>query len=363
MLKTLLFIVCFFGFSAEAIAQGTVLHKELIAAEFELNGMNSQEALDRLEVYKKDVESTAYTTTLQLCEGYRRSADMGPHPYHGRYMFSEADAMLAWAKVITHGTMNSFSAINGLKADYIQVENLGLFDFNAWFNSVHSIFLINSSGFLKGAMHCLDSIDASEINKLAAAIVIADQEATLAVELGLTFSAGRVLMVLGKVISKSRWAINLDRFLKMRIPATVRYPVSYTVKGAAAIGIGTFLYRKVQAKFAAQAKAPEIERMLLSEDSKALDMQLLLVAFEKLQAANEQELLATDGLSADAKKFLYADFSDYLAKNIDPKTEVRLLLELRDFRKQNPSISYEEMPPYYLFTEVVFLQKSELRNL
>jgi hypothetical protein len=363
MLKTLLFLACLFGFSAEAMAQGTLLHDDLIAAEFELNGMNNQEALDRLEVYRKDVESTAFTTTLQLCEGYRRAAGMGPHPYHGRYMYSEADATLAWFKVISHGTMNSFSSINGLKADYIEVKNLGLFDFDGWFNSVHSIFLINSSGFLKGAMHCLDTIDEVEINKLAAAIIIADQEATLAVELGLSFSAGKVLMVLGKVISKSRWAINLDRFLKMRIPATVRYPVSYTVKGAAAIGIGTFLYKKVQAKFAAQAQAPEIERQLLSEDSKALDLQILLIAFEKLQAANEQELLASDELTAEAKKFLYAEFSDYLAQNIDPKKEVRLLLELQEYKQQNPDVSFAALPPYYMFIEIVFMQKSELRKL
>ncbi|MCB0348291.1 MAG: hypothetical protein KDD37_05620 [Bdellovibrionales bacterium] len=360
MLKLSVFFLYLIGLNATA--QEMLFNQEVVDAEQQIEEIGNQEAIDRLKAYKETVEKEAYKTTLQLCEGYRRAAGMGPHPYHGRYMFSLDEAGAAWGKVIAEGTMHSFSAIGGLKADYIEIANVGFFDFESWFNSMYTKFLINSDGFLKGAVHCLNSVSKTDINQLAAAIVIADQESTLATEIGITLSGGKVIGVLGKVIKNSRWYVGIGRFFGSKIPTRLRAPLFYTSVGSLGLGLGTFLYTKVQAKFIVQTKKDEILSVIESENSAALDMQLLLNAFDLLQAANEKELIATN-LIPESKTFIYKDFSSYMNENFDPKTEVRMLLDLKEYRKNNPSISLEEMPVYYLMIEIVFQQKQELRNL
>lgn len=176
--KVILSILIFYFTSQTAMAMDQRIEKFISSVESEVK-VYGDEVLNELQAYRLEVEKNAYVNTLKLCEGYRRAKGLGPHPSHGQYMFSADEAASAWGKVLKEGAAQPFSAVFGLKADFLEKGHYGYFDFKSWFQSMHTMFFINSSGFLAGAMHCLNTMDQREIGKLATAIVIVDYEASL----------------------------------------------------------------------------------------------------------------------------------------------------------------------------------------
>ena len=119
-----------------------------------------------------------------------------------------ADSTLAWGNIVKHGlavpfsTMEiPFTSVIGIKSDFNHESQVKIWQFDSWFRSVHALFLVSSSGFLQGAVHCLNTLEHRDIQLFAAAIMIADQEATLASHVALWTSAGFIFKLIGKAIA------------------------------------------------------------------------------------------------------------------------------------------------------------------
>lgn len=332
--------------------------------EAELQQVAGNEAVKMLAAYKKEVEENAYKATLQLCEGYRRATNQGPHPYHGRYMYSFEEAMAAWGKVIAEGGLQTFNGIYGKKADYIHLQELGFFDFNAWFNSVYTLYLVNSTGFLQGAMHCLNSVNARDINKLAAAIVIADNESTLVTMVAsgeaIGVAAKAIFKGLAAVASRSNWILRTGSYLRNTIWSKIRKPTIYVTTTGLAFGMGTLAFRKITANYQVENRQEEINNFL--EHSPALDLKKLLEAFDLLKVATEKERLL-NAISDEQRHALYLPFWNYVTTHFNSEEEKRLLENLTEFKAKNPNITAENTPIEIILIDVVFSQKRSLATL
>ena len=184
------------------------------------------EVLQKLYAYRQQVEKGAYRATLKLCEGYRRAKSLGPHPYHGKYMYTESEALGAWAQIAYEGSIQPLSALGGLKADFLDKAGLGLGDYRTWFGSMYTMYLVNSTGFLMGALHCLDMnhdefLSGSKVGQLASAIVGVDYYSSAAGYIATFWSSGKVLALISKkaggfFFSNKRVLSNLSSRLSWR---------------------------------------------------------------------------------------------------------------------------------------------------
>lgn len=182
------------------------------------------EVAQSLISFEKHVEEEAYDDTMKLCEGYR--AAWGLAPSHGSYgsVYSQSESLAVWAKVFAYGLGTPFSAIRGVKKDYINTYKLKMWSWQSWLGSLYAIYLIRSWGFLRAAVHCLGTMDQREIHLFASAIVAADYESTLGGMVGLAALPWTVSRVLSALQGASRFVLfpaqNLLNLAKRRVSKT-----------------------------------------------------------------------------------------------------------------------------------------------
>jgi Na+-transporting NADH:ubiquinone oxidoreductase subunit NqrB len=100
---------------------------------------------------------------------------------------------------------------------------------------------VNSLGFLKGAMHCLNTMDQKMIHQFASTILVVDYEATLATEILLAFTGEKAFRVIFKGIKGAvAWAkFNLvPESLNLKI---VTKRVKLFLAGGLIVGLGSFV--------------------------------------------------------------------------------------------------------------------------
>lgn len=170
-----------------SLAYDSAIQKFVSKQEQSLVQHLGDDVLEALYLYRKEVESKAYLSTLKLCEGYRRAKRMDYASYHGRYMFTEYESAMAWKEVLTEGALEPISKIAGLKADFLRRGNYLSLDSKRLFLSMYTMYLVNSFEFLSATVHCLElpmdrngNIDATEIYNFSNAILIADAVGTTA---------------------------------------------------------------------------------------------------------------------------------------------------------------------------------------
>ena len=175
--------------------------------------------------YRARVERGAYRETLDLCAGYVIGQNrMGHHPPD-----------FAWARVFGHGLAQPLSALglgsrHGLKATYNDVNQIRIWHPDAWFRSVHVIYLVHSDGFKRAARECLGADQPERIKGFARAITGADVLGTLvsgeilAVPLnaGLRWVGGMVVPWWTRLVVKP-----LTRNMKLALISTVTPVVGY----------------------------------------------------------------------------------------------------------------------------------------
>lgn len=228
-------------------------------AEAETKKHFDDEVLQKLYEYRVKIRESAYAVTMQLCAGYRTAVGYGMPEYHenmrkpyytnhsdpevrlwaGRineeYGKAVSSSLQAWMKLVYEGGAQPFSVIfGGLKSDYLAKRNTGLFEFESWFHSLYSLFLLDSLGFLQGAVHCLGTHDKSEIDRFAAAVMIVDSEAGLAGHL-ITFWTGAV--ILKYIWLAARWTFRpvgkMTKIYRQRFTKAVDDWLSYRPSAAA----------------------------------------------------------------------------------------------------------------------------------
>ncbi|MBY0315695.1 MAG: hypothetical protein K2Q26_09260 [Bdellovibrionales bacterium] len=206
---------------------------------------NHPEIMARLHRYREYVHQNSYRQTLRLCWAYRAAAGMGnTHPStdavtyeagrlsdqirHTRsngevQKYNQADSLLAWSEIYAHGLYQPIDAIVGLKSDYLQVSHLGFFSFQSWFRSMYAMNFVSSTGFLYGAIHCLNTTNSRDLQKFAGAILAVDYEGTLTTEVGSGFVIGKLAALIARPIS--RWTLrplqNFFSWLKPKIKKPV----------------------------------------------------------------------------------------------------------------------------------------------
>lgn len=291
--------------------------------------------VDRLASYKRGVEKTAYETTLKLCEGYRRAKYLGPHPYHGKWMYSFNQSMNAWTKVAKEGALQPLSAIGGLKADYLSLQNIGFFDFESWFGSMYTFYLVNSLGFLSGAMHCLDTMDQSEINYFAATIVIVDYEMSLAAHTGVTIAAGQVFSMIAKA----------TRFVwrpvgKLIGVATTR--ISPTPLKVMGLSLGGVIADNLMVYIGERQQSLELIQSIVSGDSQLNEdlrfrnrFVLLNRAYEiALEQSQVEKQLRASGQVINEEE-VYKPLYDFLRANLGPERIQQMDSDLEELQSRS----------------------------
>ena len=219
-------IILFFLFiftPAPALGFQEALGTFITQVEQEAKKIYGDEVVRKLHEYRKEVEEKAYETTLKLCEGYRRVRGLGPHPYHGEYMYSLEEAAEVWVHLAYQGAKQPFSAIGGLKADFIEGGQIDLSELGYWFGSLYTMYLLNSTGFLVGALHCLDMdqddfLSNRKISRFAKTIVVVDYEMTLVTYIGMVWTSPQVFSLIGK---GSRWVLSPVGQMISRLKARV----------------------------------------------------------------------------------------------------------------------------------------------
>jgi len=213
-------VLAFFFLSISANALSDEVEFKIDQVEKQAAAMGEPIMIE-LAAFRKDVETNAKVDTLKLCEGYRRVRGMGPAKYHGKYVYSFEQSSEAWAKIFQEGLMQPLSSVGGLKSAYLRLNHYRMLEFETWFRSLYSLYLIHSMGFLEGAMHCLNTMNKREINTFASAIVIADLESSLATHVGLTWTGGYAISALIKITGYILWpARYLMNALNIRLSKT-----------------------------------------------------------------------------------------------------------------------------------------------
>ena len=191
-----------------------------------------EEIVSRLVAYKQQVAATSYHQTLRLCMAYREAMGLGrPHATAGEYSLD--DSIKAWGEIYGHGLYQTVDGIVGLKSDYIEVSGEGVFDFSTWFKSMYTLNFLSSTGFLYGASHCLNTVNAREIQKFAAAVMIVDYEGTLSSQIGLNLSLSRLITLISGPLS--RWVLHPLGSAFAKISQRLPLPSKVIVGGAVGI--------------------------------------------------------------------------------------------------------------------------------
>ena len=163
----------------------------------------NEEGLQELYEYRIEIEKNAYLKTLQLCPAYHIITNYDLEEYYANinrtYFFNHPDpevqqwiqniqsqqesvfssSLQAWRSVAYEGGVQPLSSLFGLKADYLNYTHTGLLEIKSWFQSLHSLFLVQSPGFLQAAGDCLSTEDPSEIEQFASTILIFDSTASV----------------------------------------------------------------------------------------------------------------------------------------------------------------------------------------
>ena len=260
----------------------------------------SDEILQKLYDYRIEIQENAYETTMKLCPAYRIAKGMGLPEYHKKlsdsyYVSHESPKMRNWALnmneeygevlssslqswlyVMYEGGVQPFSAIGGIKADFIEKLNISFFDWKSWFYSFYTLYLTDSLGFLQAAMHCLNTMSSDEINQFAVTVLFTDAVMSTA-GYALTFWAGD--KILRAIIQGIRWSSRpisrmITRFLhKNNIsPDTVK---KYALL-AGFVGVGTAAGWIVQTIKESQKEQDMFQEMMQKELERAKNKSLPL---------------------------------------------------------------------------------------
>ena len=226
----------------------------------------SDEILQKLYDYRTEIQENAYETTMKLCPAYRMAKGMGLPEYHKKlndsyYVSHESpevknwalnmneeygeilsSSLQSWLYVMYEGGVQPFSAIGGIKADFIENLNIPLFDWKHWFYSFYTLYLTDSLGFLQAAMHCLNTMSSDEINQFAVTVLFTDAVMSTA-GYGLTFWAGD--KIFRAIIQGIRWSSRPIGRMITRVlhknnisPSTVKkYAVIAGLAGLGGVGV------------------------------------------------------------------------------------------------------------------------------
>lgn len=161
-------------------------------------GSSDPSLRESVRQYRKEVEASAYKTTLRLCWAYRAASGLdNSHPINDTikyekgtvadtitkktpsgkvYTYSMADSLSAWDELFSKGLEQATLSWYGLgkQSQYSRFAGYGFFDIQAWSQSAHTVFFLNSFEFLRGAVHCLNSTNHIDIERFAGWIVLAD---------------------------------------------------------------------------------------------------------------------------------------------------------------------------------------------
>ena len=207
----------FICFTAQASAQGYLENFSSLTKVVEDSLSFDDEVLQALYNYRSEIRKNAYSITMRLCPVYRLAVGKGlpdyhkkmrkseyvnhPHPQvqawvqnmNDRYGEDVSQSLQEWVRLVYEGGVQPFSSLFGMKADYLEVTHHSLLEFRSWFYSLYTLYLVDSLGFVAGAMHCLDTVDNSEINRFAQALLIVDSEMSLAGHAVTFWTGGKII--------------------------------------------------------------------------------------------------------------------------------------------------------------------------
>ena len=201
------------------------------------------EVLQQLYEYRIEIEKNAYLTTLQLCSAYHIATKYNLEEY--RQNISElnhpdpevqkwiqqilsqqkslvSSSLQSWGSVAYEGGTQPLSALFGLKADYLNQTHAGLLEIQTWFQSLYSLFLVQSPSFLQAANDCLGTEDPSEIDSFASTILIFDSTTSLPLIVGTGGVVGVAIKGLIKaVVWTSRPAVQVVKIYTRKLDQAI----------------------------------------------------------------------------------------------------------------------------------------------
>lgn len=327
------FLILLFLIPSKVLAYNSSIQNFVTQQEEEVKSF-SNEALESLYLYRREVELTAYESTLKLCEGYRRAKLLGPATYHGRYMFTEVQAAEAWGKVLLEGAAQPFSAIAGLKSDFLIEGNVGAFDFKQFFQSMYTMYLIHSFEFLAAAVHCLEipmssggQIDPTEIHNFANAILAVDIAGTAISTASLTMVSGSaaVLWVPSKLFPIIANAARASWFPVRRVLTSLGLRITRPQLKIAGYTLGYLLADNFIVLMQTREQTQNSFLELLDPESQwSLDAQrrrrfiLLSEVFENFfEVYKREQVLRSKDPICDTCDNLYDSYFEYIATAID----------------------------------------------
>ena len=188
----------------------------------------SNDVIQKLYDYQMEIKENAYQNTMKLCPAYRIAKGKGLPEYHKRlsdsyYVQHESAEVRGWALnmndeygenlssslqewlyVMYEGAAQPFSAIGGVKADWLQQKSeISVFEMESWFYSFYTLYLTDSLGFVQAAIHCLGTMDADEINQFASTVLAVDTGISVS-GYAVTFWTGDKILRL--IIHGLRWS-------------------------------------------------------------------------------------------------------------------------------------------------------------
>ncbi len=188
------------------------------------------DTLQRIHDYGIEIQKNAYEITMQLCPAYRVAIGMGLPDYHKKFnnsyyvhhqspevrswalqMNNEygedlSSSLQAWLYVMYEGGVQSFLALfeTGIKGDYINVTHKSFFEVRRWFQSMYTLYLVDSLGFSQAAMHCLNTVtDADAINQFTYAVLGVDIYMSTVGYVAMIWTGEQVF---GVIVQGIRWA-------------------------------------------------------------------------------------------------------------------------------------------------------------
>lgn len=278
-------------------------------------------AVERVYQFRLQVQAEAFSTTLKLCEGYRRAHGMPPTAYHGRHMFTAQQSLAAWGEVYKHGLMQPLTSIVGLKSDYLTEMNRGFFDMETWLGSLYVMYLIDSLGFTQGVMHCFEKIDTAQYNDFMLAVVIADLHGSITTEAATVLAGGEIVKLL----------VRGTKFVfrpATRILQTLRARVSgkYLLIGSAVVSV-PLIYLTAD-KLLATRKMQALKPGDLITDRTGLSDQSLERYARLQEAFRLLHFVKAERESGSGTTSARDQFVDFLKRNLNPTLRTTYQIDL-----------------------------------
>ena len=324
-------------------------HSLIAEVEKETKRHFNDETLKKLYEYRMIVQKNAYADTMKLCSAYRQAVNMGLPAYHEHlsspyYINHPNTEVREWARGLTHqygqmlssslqmwmrlgfeGGSQPFSSMFGLKADYIEKTNTGFFEMRSWFQSLYSLFLINSLGFVSGASHCLGSLDENEISRFASAIMIFDSEASLA---GHAFTFWTGGMIFNYLFKAARWSLRPASKITSSFIQKIKQHTGWNIKTHPAFskrrlitagglsltgGLGFFIYEKIKQRREMENKLQSVLSSVLnpspSAGGKSKRFTLLNTAYHIFSSIEKE--------NSHPENLNYHSFDQFVSQNFD----------------------------------------------